>query len=75
MKKEDIRKAFEEAFNIQKPQIERKFKGVRGCITYGHEDIMDFSHCGNKECLSCNLVTKAFREEVERQTFKPYEKL
>jgi len=74
MKKEDIRKAFEEVFNNSKTQTEREFKGVRGCITYRYKDIMDFSHCGNEECPSCSLVTKAFREEVERQIFKPYEK-
>ena len=74
MKKEDIRKTFEEVFNSQKTPTERKFKGVRGCITYGHKDIMDFSHCGEKQCESCNIVTKAMEDMLIQTTFKPYEK-
>lgn len=74
MKKEDIRKAFEEVFNSQKLQTERKFKGVRGCITYGYKDINDFTHCGNEECPSCNLVRVAMENVLTQMTFKPYEK-
>lgn len=74
MKKEDIRKAIEEVLNSPKPQTERKFKGVRGCITYGRKDINDLSHCGNEECPSCNLVTKAMEDTLIQMTFKPYEK-
>ncbi len=74
MKKEDIRKVIEEVFNRPKPQTERKFKGVRGCITYGLKYMDDLSHCGNEECPSCNLVTKAMEDVLTQMTFKPYEK-
>ena len=52
---------------------ERKFKGYRGCITFGHKDIMDFSHCGDITCPSCNLMKKALEDEILRATFKFYD--
>lgn len=60
--KEDILKACEEVF--KKHKIESRIRGLRGCITRGSIDINDFSHCGNKDCPSCNLYNRAFSNTI-----------
>lgn len=65
--KEQIKEAVEYVFKdlgsiIEKP-TQRVIIGKRGCITRGWVDIYDFSHCGNKECPSCNRMIEALKDK------------
>jgi len=53
--KEKLEEIFTELF-YNRVHSKGRIVGRRGCITYGSKDINDFSHCGNKDCPSCNML-------------------
>jgi hypothetical protein len=61
--REDLRKAVDELFTQPKPN-ERRISGARGCIIRGWVDVMDFSHCGDESCPSCNMMSEALNREM-----------
>lgn len=62
--KQSIKDAVDYVFRTTpKPQT---IKGVRGCLKYGWKDLNDFSHCGLKDCTSCNSSNEILKEEVEK---------
>ena len=62
--KETIREAVEYVFNRPQVEAERRISGVRGCITRGWVDIMDFSHCGDESCPNCGMMQEALNREM-----------
>lgn len=68
--REDLKKAVDELFT-QPKLIERRISGARGCITRGLRDIVDFNHCGDESCSSCNMMSEALEfglQEGKKQT-------
>ena len=45
----------------------RQISGKRGSTTRGWVDIMDFSHCGDERCPSCNQARKALKDAMAEQ--------
>lgn len=64
MKRSELDDAIDEIFGEK--EVERKFRGYRGCITVGLKLVDDFSHCGNGECPSCNMYQEVFREQIKK---------
>lgn len=65
--KEYLKETVNYVFRKTEVETERTFKGYRGCIERGSVSLDDFSHCGNKNCISCNNHRDALKDEIEKQ--------
>jgi len=68
MTKEELSKLTNEVFNQVHSTEERKIVLYRGCLERGFTQ--EVYHCGNEECLSCNRLSEAVKEEAQRQYIK-----
>lgn len=48
-----------------KKELERKFKLIGGCKTYGLIDVALENLCEHPECTTCRSFENAFRNEVQ----------
>lgn len=63
---EKIRKVVEGLFKSNTSNSEkREIVGLRSCLTRGWIDINDASHCGDKSCSGCNLVSECIEKECK----------
>jgi len=67
--KEDI-EAFLTELTESKKALERKFRLVSGCKTYGLIDLDLPNICSDPECTTCRNFENAFRKEVENWKVK-----
>lgn len=69
--KEDIIEAVKNVKLDLDKKGDRTINAYRGCLEYGMVNLT--SCCGNPECVSCNEVKKAFKEEMMEHVLKPFE--
>ena len=58
--KEQIKACVEYVFKTNEsiPLQDRYIKGRRYCKTDGTKDVLDLTHCGDNECVGCNVYAK-----------------
>lgn len=59
-KMKDLEKILGETLN--ESAKDRKMVGYRGCITEGMKNLDDPTHCGDKNCTSCNMFLEAMEQ-------------